>query len=158
MIRALGFDHSRNESLRDADSHGDESRSARCSLALSTEFVSSRTVRVAAVGEIDLSNAGLFTDHVFRAACDCIRMAIDLRGVTFFACAGFSALCEVESRCRTTNIQLTVEPGRVVLRTLEICDPLNALGVMSHQIGWPTCLVPVPDGYINPGWYQPSSL
>jgi hypothetical protein len=53
---------------------------------------------------------------------------------------------------------LTVEPGRVVLRTLEICDPLNALGVMSHQIGWPTCLVPVPDGYINPGWYQPSSL
>lgn len=111
------------------DAHGDVSGSAQCRLDLTTEWVSSSEVRVSAVGEIDLSNADRFTEHALRAACDCLSMVVDLRGVTFFACAGFSALCALEKRCCTANIRWTVEPGRVVSRTLEICDPLNALGV-----------------------------
>ena len=125
MNGAVGF----GGSLREADSQGNAGGSARCRLDLSTERVSSAEVRVVAVGEIDLSNAALFAEHAFRAACNCLSMVVDLRGVTFFACAGFSALCEVENRCRTAKVRWTIEPGRVVSRTLEICDPLNALGV-----------------------------
>jgi anti-anti-sigma factor len=127
MMRALVFHGSRSELLWEADSQGNGFSPARCRLDLSTEWVSSSEVRVVAVGEIDLSNVELFTEYVFRAACQCLSMVIDLRGVTFFACAGFSALCEVENRCRTANIRWMVEPGRMVSRTLEICDPFNAL-------------------------------
>lgn len=129
MTRVAGFHGSRGELICDADSRGHETSSARCRLDLSTEWVSSSEVRVVAVGEIDLSNADLFTEFVFRATRRCRRMALDLRGVTFFACAGVSALCEVETRCRTENIQRTFELGRSVSRTLEICDCLDALGV-----------------------------
>lgn len=139
MIRTLGFHGSQSELLWEADSQGNVSSSARCRLDLSTEWVSSSEVRVVAVGEIDLSNADLFTEHVFRAACNCLGMVIDLRGVTFFGCAGFSALCEVENRCRTANIRWTVEPGRTVARTLEICDPRNALGVCASSEWVATC-------------------
>jgi len=96
-------------------------------LTLFTEWVNAFEVRIVVAGQIDMSNADLLTEQVFRRAGNCKRLVLDLREVTFFACAGYSALCHIDDRCNSANVRWAVEPARVVSRVLEICDPLKTL-------------------------------
>ncbi len=96
-------------------------------LQLFTEWLSPTDVRISAVGHIDMSTADQFTEYVFRRAGNCQRLILDLCEVTFFDCAGFSALCHIDDRCHTANVAWTVESARCVSRVVTFCDPLQRL-------------------------------
>ena len=97
------------------------------------EWVNTTDVRITAVGQIDMSTARAFSDHVFRYAGNCRRLTLDLRGVTFFDCAGFAALCHIDDRCHMAAVTWTVEPAACVSRVLEFCDPLRRLPISTEE-------------------------
>ena len=111
-----------------------EYRSAASSrLCLSTEWVSAAEVRIVVGGEIDMSNADLFTMEVLRAAGNCRRLVLDLRGVGFFASAGCRALLGIDDCLRRMNAEWRVEPGRIVARTLDLCGLLTEVPISPHD-------------------------
>lgn len=97
------------------------------------EWVNTTDVRITAVGQIDMSTAQAFSDHVFRYAGNCRRLTLDLRDVTFFDCAGFAALCHIDDRCHMAAVTWTVEPAACVSRVLEFCDPLRRLPISTEE-------------------------
>lgn len=84
---------------------------------------------VAAEGELDASNARELTDHVDDAVDGRRRLIVDLRGLTFFGTAGFSALHRLNVNCARRDVAWVVLPGRLVNRVLEICDHERVLPV-----------------------------
>jgi len=92
-------------------------------LALSTEWVNSTIVRISASGEIDASNTAELLDYVLRRGANCQSLILDLRDVTFFGTAGFSALRTIDVRSSRASVKWMVVPGPVVSRVLKICDP-----------------------------------
>lgn len=99
---------------------------ARNRLHLFTEWSTSTDVRITAVGHIDMSTAHHFTDYVFRRAGNCKRLVLDMTQVTFFDCAGISALHYVDERCRAANVTWTMEPAHCVSRVMDICESMCA--------------------------------
>jgi anti-anti-sigma factor len=95
----------------------------RTALALSTEWVNSTIVRISASGEIDASNTAELLDYVLRRGANCQSLILDLRDVTFFGTAGFSALRTIDVRSSRASVKWMVVPGPVVSRVLKICDP-----------------------------------
>ena len=96
-------------------------------LQLLTEWLSATDVRIAVTGNVDMCTAHEFSDYVFRRAGNCKRLILDMTRVTFFDCAGFSALCNVDERCRMANVTWIVQPAHCVSRVVDICDPLSEL-------------------------------
>ncbi|WP_161976444.1 STAS domain-containing protein [Mycolicibacterium sp. CH28] len=96
-------------------------------LQLFTEWLNPTDVRISAVGHIDMSTADQFTEYVFRRAGNCQRLMLDLCEVTFFDCAGFSALCYIDDRCHMANVTWTIESTHCVSRVVGFCDPLQRL-------------------------------
>jgi anti-anti-sigma factor len=100
---------------------------ARNRLQLFTEWCNPTDVRITAVGHVDMSTAYHFSDYVFRRAGNCQRLILDMTHVTFFDCAGFSALCYIDKRCHTANVTWIIQPADCVARVVAICDPLSEL-------------------------------
>jgi anti-anti-sigma factor len=92
-------------------------------LALSTEWVDSTIVRISASGEIDASNTAELLDYVMRRGANCKSLILDLKDVTFFGTAGFSALQTIGGRSSRASVSWMVVAGPAVSRLLKICDP-----------------------------------
>jgi anti-anti-sigma factor len=96
-------------------------------LKLSAEWVNSTVVRISASGEIDASNTAEVLDYVLRRGANCRSLILDLKDVTFFATAGFSALRTIDIRSSRASVSWMLVPGPAVSRVLRICDPRREL-------------------------------
>ena len=96
-------------------------------LQLLTEWLSTTDVRITVAGNVDMCTAHQFSDYVFRRAGNCKHLILDMTRVTFFDCAGFSALFDVDERCRQANVTWIVQPAPCVSRVVDICDPFSEL-------------------------------
>lgn len=95
-------------------------------LQLFTEWTSATDVRIAAVGDVDMSTAHQFTDYVLGGAGNCLSLVLDLSQVTFFDLTGLSALYHIEDRCRAANVSLELVPAQCVSRVITLCESLCA--------------------------------
>ena len=95
-------------------------------LQLFTEWSSATDVHLSLVGDVDMSTAHQFTDYVLRRAANCRRLSLDMTQVTFFDCAGLSALYHIQERCRTANVTLDLMPAGCVSRVMSLCESLCA--------------------------------
>ncbi len=95
-------------------------------IQLSTEWRDTADVRVRVVGDVDMSTARQFSDYVLRSAANCRRITLDMTRVTFFDCAGLSALSSIEDRCRMADVTLDLEPAQCVSRVITLCESLCA--------------------------------
>jgi anti-anti-sigma factor len=100
---------------------------SRAGLTLSTEWINPTVVRITASGDIDASNADELFDYVLRRGANCRSMILDLKGVTFFGTAAFSALRDIEARSSRASVSWMLLAGPVVSRVLSICDPERTL-------------------------------
>jgi anti-anti-sigma factor len=85
--------------------------------------LSATTVLVAAVGEIDASNAGELLSYVEKLLADYDQLVLDLSRLSFFATDGYSTLHSIHARCSRRGIDWVLVPGPEVSRVLHICDP-----------------------------------
>lgn len=93
------------------------------------QWLRSSTAIVTAHGDIDAANAVEFIDFALRPADQMTSLVLDLAGVEFFGCAGFSALHTLNVRCAADNIHWAMAPSKSVTRLLQICDPDATLPV-----------------------------
>ena len=98
-------------------------------LQLATEWHNTTDVRICAVGDVDMSTAREFSEYVFRRAGNCRRLILDLTQVTFFDCAGLSALYHIGERCQTAGVTWTIQPAHCVSRVVQLCDPSGGLPI-----------------------------
>ncbi len=98
-------------------------------LQLVTEWLSTTDVRITVAGNVDMCTAHQFSDYVFRRAGNCKLLTLDMTRVTFFDCAGFSALAEIDERCGRANVTWMIQPAPCISRVVNICDPFNELPV-----------------------------
>jgi anti-anti-sigma factor len=99
----------------------------RSPLQLVTEWISTTDVRITVAGNVDMCTAHQFSDYVFRRAGNCKLLILDMTRVTFFDCAGFSALAKIDERCRQANVTWMIQPAPCILRVVNICDPSKEL-------------------------------
>lgn len=99
----------------------------RSPLQLVTEWLSATDVRITVAGNVDMCTAHQFSDYVFRRAGNCKLLTLDMTRVTFFDCAGFSALADIGERCRRANVTWMIQPAPCISRVVNICDPFNEL-------------------------------
>ena len=99
----------------------------RDGLRLSTEWLNASVVRISVDGEIDASNSADMLEYVFRRGANCRSMILDLKNVSFFATAGFSALQTLDMRCTRAEVSWMLVPSRAVSRVLSVCDPRRIL-------------------------------
>jgi anti-anti-sigma factor len=99
----------------------------RAGLKLSTEWINPTLVRISASGDIDASNAADLFDYVLRRAANCRSLILDLKDVTFFGTAGFSALQTIDARSSRASVSWMLVAGPTVSRVLSICDPQRTL-------------------------------
>lgn len=95
-------------------------------LQLFTEWCNATDVRITVVGDVDMSTAKQFTDYVFRHAGNCRQLILDMTQVTFFDCAGVSAVWNIEDRCQNADVALEIQPAQCVSRVLSLCESLCA--------------------------------
>ena len=98
-------------------------------LQLVTEWLSPTDVLITVAGTVDMCTAQQFSDYVFRRAGNCKLLNLDMTRVTFFDCAGFSALANIDERCRQANVTWVVQPAPCISRVATICDPSNQLPI-----------------------------
>ena len=82
---------------------------------------------ITAHGELDAANANQITVFVERAVRDSSHVIVDLRGLTFFGTAGFSALHRINVVCSAAGVPWVLAAGRAADRVLRICDPDHTL-------------------------------
>jgi anti-anti-sigma factor len=99
----------------------------RAGLTFSTEWLNSTVVRISAAGDVDASNTDELLDYVLRRAANCRSLILDLKDVTFFGTAGFSALQTINERSACASVSWSLVAGKVVSRVLTICDPERTL-------------------------------
>lgn len=99
----------------------------RSPLQLVTEWLTTTDVRITVAGNVDMCTAHQFSDYVFRRAGNCKLLTLDMTRVTFFDCAGFSALADIDERCRRANVTWMIQPAPCMSRVVNICDPFNEL-------------------------------
>ena len=99
-------------------------------LAATRDPTHERTATLTPVGEIDLHNAkalGTAIEDALRTP-RCTRVVVDLRSVTFLACAGISVLVAGRNTAARRGQQLTiVNAQRHVHRILELTGVLAVL-------------------------------
>ncbi len=103
-----------------------ENHSARFSATRDTD-----RVVVNADGELDASNATEFADYFDLCITDSTPLVADLSGLEFFGTAGFSALHLINVRCAGAKLRWAVVPSKAVNRLLRICDPDQALPLIT---------------------------
>lgn len=101
----------------------------RTPLQLSTEWLSTTDVRITVGGGVDMCTAHQLSHYVFRRAANCKRLVLDMTRVTFFDCAGVSALYNIDERCRRADVTWVIQPAHCVSRVIGICDPVTELPI-----------------------------
>jgi anti-anti-sigma factor len=96
-------------------------------LTVSTEWLNATVVRISVAGDIDASNTAELLDYVLRRGANCQSLILDLKDVTFFGTAGFSALRTIDVRSTRASVSWMVVAGPAVSRVLSICDPERTL-------------------------------
>ncbi|MEZ0356245.1 anti-anti-sigma factor [Mycobacterium sp. ENV421] len=91
--------------------------------AFRSRELSATTLLIAAVGEVDASNAGDMLGYVEDHISGYQQLVIDLSKLDFFAMDGFSALHTLTVRCSRRGIDWVLVPGPAVARVLRVCDP-----------------------------------
>jgi anti-anti-sigma factor len=105
-------------------------------LRINTNCPSPGTVRVAVIGEIDLSTADLLRARLFNvlSALHPDRVEVDLAGVTFMDCGGLSALIVAGKVAARTGCQLRItNPQPIVRRVLDLTGLLGVLTAGSGE-------------------------
>ncbi|WP_163749685.1 STAS domain-containing protein [Mycolicibacterium helvum] len=103
----------------------------RSPLQLVTEWLSTTDVRITVAGNVDMCTAQQLSDYVFRRAGNCKLLTLDMTRVTFFDCAGFSALANIDERCQQANVTWMIQAAPCMSRVVNICDPFNELPMAS---------------------------
>ena len=88
------------------------------------------TVRVAVVGEIDISNSDLLRVRLLNvlSALHPYRIEVDLAGVTFLDCRGVTVLVALSQAAARTGCRLWItNPQPIVRRVLDLTGLLDAL-------------------------------
>ena len=85
--------------------------------------LSSTTVLVTAVGEVDAASAADLSEGIARHLSGYRQLVLDLSRLVFFAAAGYSVLHRVHSGCALAGIGCVLVPGPEVARLLRVCDP-----------------------------------
>ncbi len=85
--------------------------------------LSTTTLLVSAVGEIDAASATELSESVERHLGGYRQLVLDLSGLSFFGTAGYSVLHRVHSRCLRSAMDWVLVPGKEVERLLRVCDP-----------------------------------
>jgi anti-anti-sigma factor len=83
---------------------------------------SAALAHVVVTGDIDALNGRALAGYVERNAGGAKRLILDLRGVEFFGCLGFTALCYIRAHCRHNDADWLIAGSRPVRRLLSICD------------------------------------
>ncbi|MCV7344540.1 STAS domain-containing protein [Mycolicibacterium rhodesiae] len=91
--------------------------------AFRSRELSATTLLIAAVGEVDASNASDMLGYVENNVTGYQQLVIDLSKLDFFATDGFSALHTLTVRCSRRGIDWVLVPGPAVARVLRVCDP-----------------------------------
>lgn len=99
----------------------------RAGLTLTTEWLNATLVRITASGDLDASNAAELYDYVLRRGANCQSLILDLKDITFFGTAGFSALQSIDARSSRASVSWMLLAGPEVARVLRICDPERTL-------------------------------
>ncbi|EHB58894.1 Sulfate transporter/antisigma-factor antagonist STAS [Mycolicibacterium rhodesiae JS60] len=96
-------------------------------LQLFTEWLSPTDVRITVAGNVDMCTAHQLSHYVLGRAGNCKRLTVDMTRVSFFDCAGISALYYIDERCRRANVTWIIEPSHCVSRVIGMGDPLCEL-------------------------------
>jgi anti-anti-sigma factor len=104
------------------------STSERCGRATFSVADGSPTIAcIVVTGDVDAVNGRALARYVERNAGVATQLVLDLRGVEFFGCLGFTALCYIRAHCRHNNADWLIAGSRPVQRLLSICDPEGQL-------------------------------
>lgn len=96
-------------------------------LQLFTEWLSPTDVRITVAGNVDMCTAHQLSHYALGRAGNCKRLTVDMTQVSFFDCAGISALYYIDERCRRANVTWIIEPSQCVSRVIGMGDPLCEL-------------------------------
>jgi anti-anti-sigma factor len=104
-------------------------------LRINTSCPSPGTVRVAVIGEIDLSTTDLLRARLLNvlSALHPDRVEVDLGGVTFMDCGGLTVLIVAGKVAARTGCQLRITNPRPIVR--RVLDLTGLLGVLSAGFG-----------------------
>jgi anti-anti-sigma factor len=94
-----------------------------------SSLIGSAMVLVSSDGELDACNARGLAGYIEEVLDAKRQLIVDLRALTFFGTAGFSALHYVNVTCSRRDVNWVLVPGAEVSRILRICDPQRALPV-----------------------------
>jgi anti-anti-sigma factor len=100
---------------------------------------SPRTVRVAVVGEIDLSNSDVLRVRLLNvlSALHPDRIEVDLAGVTFLGCSGLTVLVALGQAAARTGCRLWItNPQPIVRRVLDLTGLLGVPTQASTRHRW----------------------
>jgi anti-anti-sigma factor len=109
-------------------------------LSIATSCPSPGTVRVAAVGEIDLSSADVLRDGLLNVlfARQPHRIEVDLAGVTFLDCGGLAVLVVLGQAAARNGCRLRItNPQPFVRRVLDLTGLLDVLTAEFRQAPLP---------------------
>ncbi|RSM47476.1 anti-sigma factor antagonist [Actinoplanes sp. ATCC 53533] len=110
-------------------------------LSIATSCPSPGTVRVAAVGDIDLSTADVLRIGLLDALSTLRprRIEVDLAGVTFLDCAGLTVLVVLGRAAARDGCRLRItNPRPIVRRVLDLTGLLDGLTAGFRQAPLPT--------------------
>jgi anti-anti-sigma factor len=88
-----------------------------------------RTVRITVTGELDMLTAAELDGTCVRLERTFDEVVFDLRGVTFFASAGITALLTTSELCAERGAVMSVKPSRLVARVLAVSGLTDVLAV-----------------------------
>jgi anti-sigma B factor antagonist len=104
----------------------------RCEVHNAVEGV----VAVAPVGELDLQTAGEVRAALRDAPAPALAVVVlDLREVTFMDAAGVHLLFDMDAWAREAGVRLTIVPGPVARRLLEITGADRTLRLVDRPAG-----------------------
>lgn len=96
--------------------------------------LSDSTILIAAIGEIDETNATDLTDYVQSTFTRYSQIVLDLSRIDFFDESGFSCIETLNTRCARRRISLVVVPSPDVERVLAAQDPDCAVATAANIV------------------------
>ena len=112
---------------------------------------SPKTVRVAVVGEIDLSNSDVLRVRLLNvlSALHPDRIEVDLAGVTFLGCSGLTVLVALGHAAARTGCRLWITNPQPIVR--RVLDLTGLLGVLTAGFDQAPLMATAADGTLSAG-------
>lgn len=106
-------------------------------LSVRTDDIDAGTVRIAAVGEVDMASAGRLGDAIAQALVhrQPRRIVVDLAGVTFMDSSGLNVLVSCRGEAYAQGCELLLNsPAPAVHRILEVTGLLEIFGLPARRV------------------------